>query len=144
MITEIVKAIICLMRKLLLIINIAFFWRVIKWPGSVHGARIFPYSVLNECLRNEYYKIIVEGEDTVPVCYLGDSAYPSLPFLMKEFVNEGSNKKEHFLGIQIFTCTYGHWMRVWTTKREVWLLTKGNGYKNRRFSIRHSCLFFAT
>ena len=57
---------------------------VIIWPGSVQDARIFCNSGLNESLINEYIsscsKIIVQGEDPVPVCILGDSAYPLLPF----------------------------------------------------------------
>ena len=32
-------------------------------------------------------------------------------------------------------------MCVWTSGREIRLLTKGNGYKHRRFAIRYSCLF---
>ena len=55
-----------------------FFWFWVKWK-----------------LRNEYIpscsKIIVEGEDPVPVCILGDPTYSLLPFLMKKFVNGGSN-----------------------------------------------------
>ena len=58
-------------------------------------------------------KIIVEGEDPVHVCTLGDPAYPLLPFLMKEFVNGGSNVKEQFLGFKlssarvVIECTFG-------------------------------------
>ena len=56
---------------------------VIKWPGSVHDAKVFSNSRLKESLRNEYIrscsKIIVEGGDPVPVCILGDPAYPLLP-----------------------------------------------------------------
>ena len=57
---------------------------VIKCPGSVHDARILSNSGLNESLINEYIsscsKIIVEGEDPVPICILGDSAYLLLSF----------------------------------------------------------------
>ena len=58
-------------------------------------------------------KIIVEGEDPVHVCTLGDTAYPLLPFLMKEFVNGGSNVKEQFLGFKlssaraVIECAFG-------------------------------------
>ena len=86
------------MCKLLLIINISFFDVVIKWRGSVHDARIFSNSGLNESLRNEYIpscsKIIVEGEDPLPVCILGD-------FLMKDFVNGGFNREEKFFGFKL-------------------------------------------
>ena len=48
----------------------------IKWPGSVHDAKIVSNSGLNKYLRNEYIpscsKIIVEREYLVPVFILGD------------------------------------------------------------------------
>ena len=61
-----------------------FFDVVIKWRGSVHDAKNFSNSGLNESFRNEYIpscsKIIDEGKDPVPVCILGDFACPLLPF----------------------------------------------------------------
>ena len=94
-----------------------FFDVVIKWPGSVHDGRIFSNSWLNESLRNEYVpsrsKIIVEGGGPVPVCILGDPAYPLLSFLMKEFVNRGANEKEQFFGFKlsfarmVIECAFG-------------------------------------
>ena len=48
---------------------------VVKWPGSVHDARIFKNSSLNSTLRDgsvsRCYKTIVDDEDPVPVCILG-------------------------------------------------------------------------
>ena len=38
-------------------------------------------------------KLQLKGEDPVPVCNLEDPAYPLLLFLMKEFLNGGSNEK---------------------------------------------------
>ena len=70
---------------------------VIKWSDSVHDTRIFSTSSLNEKFRNGHIppcpNVFVDGEDPVPVCILGDPAYPLLPFLRKEFSNGG--KKMH-------------------------------------------------
>ena len=41
-------------------------------------------------------RIIVEGEPEVPLCTLGDPAYPLLPFLIKEFSKGGKNSSERF------------------------------------------------
>ena len=53
-----------------------------KWPGSVHDARIFLNSKLNTVFREgvmpDCSKIIVEGETPVPICILGD--LPSIFF----------------------------------------------------------------
>ena len=43
----------------------------------------------------------VEGEREVPICLLGDVAYPLLPFLMKEFAKGGSTPQEQFFGYRL-------------------------------------------
>ena len=69
--------------------NYCFIDVLIKWLGSVHNAWMFGNSALNGMFRDgtipKYQRTIVEGEPAVPVCILGDLAYPLLPFLMKEF-----------------------------------------------------------
>ena len=78
---------------------------VIKWPGSIHDACVFGNSAINMKFRNGVIsscnKVIVEGEKEVPVCLLGDPAYPLLPYLMKEFAKGGSTAQEQFFGYRL-------------------------------------------
>ena len=82
-----------------------FFDVVIKWLGSVHDARVFGNSGINAKLRNGIIspckKTIVDGEQAVPICILGDPAYPLLPYLMKEFAKGGSTPQEQFFGYRL-------------------------------------------
>ena len=51
---------------------------VIKWPGSVHDARIFHNCALKEILNDRTMPPLCHTLDTVsvPVCILDDLAYP--------------------------------------------------------------------
>ena len=79
----------------------------IIWLGCVYDARVFPNSSINTKLRNgsitKCEKVIAHNEPLVPVCMLGDSAYPLLPFLMKEFANCGKNLSEQFYGLRLLS-----------------------------------------
>ena len=85
--------------------NYCFIDVLIKWPGSVHDARVFANSALNEMFR----------DGSIPKCerIIGDPAYPLLPFLMKEFSKGGKNSSERFFGQRlssarmVIECAFG-------------------------------------
>lgn len=56
---------------------------VIKWPGSLHDARVFANPTIKVFLR-PCKKIILPGEDPVPILLLGGSTYPLISYLMKD------------------------------------------------------------
>ena len=78
---------------------------VIKWPESVHDSRTFTNSRLNKLLMNgeisKNEKCIVDDMPSVPICIIGDAAYPLLPYLMKEFPSGGSTAAEKFFSYKL-------------------------------------------
>ena len=61
----------------------------LKWPGSVHDARVYSNSIVNKRLVSRkipnVYQELMPGFTPVPAILIGDPAYPLLPNLMKEY-----------------------------------------------------------
>ena len=85
---------------------------VVKWPGSVHDARMLANSRLNFLLKNEQIppcrcKIL---DEELLVYIIGDPAYP---FLMKEYAGGGTTCQEQYFGYKlcsarnVIKCSFG-------------------------------------
>ena len=72
----------------------------VRWSGSLHDARVFSQSRISKMLREEnlptMYKRLLPADDKVPVCLLGDPAYPLLPYCMKEYSSPRNNAEVIF------------------------------------------------
>ena len=72
----------------------------VRWPGSVHDARVFANCDIQKGFANGklkmFYKELLPGEECVPQILIGDPAYPLLPYVMKEFDHCKSNEEVIF------------------------------------------------
>ena len=77
------------------------------------------YKKLKEGNIPNNLKVIVDGEDPVPICLLGDPAYPLMPFLTKEYAGGGRTKDEQFYGFKlssarmVIECAFGRLKARW-------------------------------
>ena len=75
--------------------NNTYYFYFLDVAGSVHDSRIFFKLNLNQKLKNKFVppcnRQIVEGEMKISICILGDSTYPLLPHLTKEYQKGGKD-----------------------------------------------------
>ncbi|CAB4016605.1 Hypothetical predicted protein, partial [Paramuricea clavata] len=71
-----------------------------RWPGSVHDAKVFANSSINQKLVSGQIPMIqlsvFPGSEKIPNYVIGDPAYPLTPFCMKEYATCASNEEVIF------------------------------------------------
>ena len=94
----------------------------VKWPGNVHDARVFANCDIQNNYSsgkfNLFYKEILPGYDCIPQLLLADLAYPSLPYVMKEYEHCSTNEEVVFNQMLRSTrntieCAFGNFKASW-------------------------------
>lgn len=94
----------------------------IKWPGSVHDARVYSNSQLNKNFISNSFPIfnqeLVPGDLPIPPVLIGDPAYPLLPNIMKEYSICIESKQVHFNNVMRtvrnqIECAFGRLKARW-------------------------------
>ena len=95
----------------------------VGWPGSVHDARVFVNSLLYKRITED--NILDSSGRTIlgrniPICIVGDSAYPIQPWLMKPFTDDSTltHQQKHFnyrlsRARIVAECAFGHLKARW-------------------------------
>ena len=94
----------------------------IKWPGSLHDARVFANSEIQKGHTKGKFKFYYEeplpGHELIPQILLGDPVYPLLPHVMKEYAVCKGNDEVMFntmlrLARNQIECAFGRLKAPW-------------------------------
>lgn len=71
-----------------------------KWPGSVHDAKMFANSSINQQMKTgqlpKTFITLLPGFEAIPNYLIADPAYPLTPFSMKEYQSCATNEEVIF------------------------------------------------
>ena len=93
-----------------------------RWPGSVHDAKVFANSSVNDKLRNgklpRVFQSVLPGYEKVPNYLIVDPAYPLTPFCMKEYDTCQNNEQVVFNNLlrsarNTIECAFGRLKARW-------------------------------
>lgn len=94
-----------------------------RWPGSVHDAKVFANSSINQKLVSGQIPMtklsIFPGSQKIPNYVIGDPAYPLTPFCMKEYATCASNEEVIFNALlraarNPIECAFGRLKARWS------------------------------
>ena len=94
-----------------------------RWPGSVHDAKAFASSRVNNDLKKGkipgIFQSFTPGSAEVPNYLIGDPAYPLVPFCMKEYESCNTNEQVVFNNLlrsarNPIDCAFGRLKVCWS------------------------------
>ena len=100
-----------------------------RWPGSVHGSKVFANSSINKMLRNREmpatFQTIIPGCEKFPNYLIGDTDYPLTPFSIKKFDNYNRDEEITFNNIlrlarNQIECSFRRLKARWAILFEIW------------------------
>ena len=75
----------------------------LKWYGSVYDAHVFAISKLSSYFKTGKIPTLkkrIMDDEAIPILLLDDdTAYPLMPYLMKEYSSGGSQPQEKYFGL---------------------------------------------
>lgn len=94
-----------------------------SWPGSLHDAKIFANSKINQSMTENTlpitYQSLLPGFTKIPNFLIGDPAYPLTPYVMKEYTHCTKNEEVVFNNVlrssrNPIECAFGRLKARWS------------------------------